>query len=101
MFLNRASYSSNFTTVLRAAHGARLSTKMLDEDTHGEDPLPKYLADAKISLDGAVLAHGSERSPREPNVGRGHSKEARSTVRMLSDQESMRAGVHLRSQGRR
>ena len=89
MFLNRAAYSSNFSTVLRAAHGARLSTKILEEDMYGQDPLPKYLADAKVCLDGVGSTRESAKSLQGLDSGAKPSKAARSTVRMLSDEGNM------------
>lgn len=54
MLVNGASYSSNFSTVLRAAHGAQLSVPIRDEDGRGQDPLQKYLAERRYGL--TVLA---------------------------------------------
>lgn len=47
---NGASYSNNFTTVLRATHQATMSVTMLEKDADPADPLPDYLAKAQITL---------------------------------------------------
>jgi hypothetical protein len=51
MFVNDASYSSNFSTVFRTAQVATMSAPIeKEEDLDGKDPLPKYLAQATIYL---------------------------------------------------
>jgi hypothetical protein len=54
LLLNGASYSHNFSTVLRVARGAELSEELRDEDLKGEDPLPKHLADAQVRFGEAI-----------------------------------------------
>lgn len=85
MFLNHASYSSNFSTILRAAHGAQLSTEIQEGDAHGQDPLPKYLAEAKVRLHPVGVENASEEPLQESSPAFGPVKVARSTVRLLSD----------------
>ena len=85
MFVNNASYSSNFSTVFRIAKGVTISTpiekdKDLDgKDLDGKDPLPKYLAQATVCvrkeeatkdrlLDQAVLLD----PPAEPSLEEQH-----------------------------
>lgn len=50
MVRNRASYSNEFSSVLRATRLATLSTDLQELDTDGRDPLPGYLARATITL---------------------------------------------------
>ncbi|KAI0967657.1 hypothetical protein F4678DRAFT_239427 [Xylaria arbuscula] len=40
---NNASYNSDFSTIMRAAHGAMLSSPVQPQDINGASPLPKYL----------------------------------------------------------
>ena len=51
MLLNGASYSGNFSAVFLAAKGASLSEKIHERNLGGEDPLPKYLANAEVSFE--------------------------------------------------
>lgn len=61
-----ASYSSssNFSSTYRLATGALLSATMRDEDLDGRDPLPAYLAGAKIWPHQSQAAEGSLLRPR-------------------------------------
>lgn len=100
MHLNQASYSNNFSTVLRAAHGAELSTKMSREDAHGQDPLPKYLATAELWLH-VRGHHGAASGSAEHAIpGADSSKEARSTVRLLDSDSGALDSSRSRSRGR-
>lgn len=56
IFTSGASYSSDFSTIVRAARGAGLSNEVQSEDTDGRDPLPKYLKKTTIAISNA---HGS------------------------------------------
>ncbi|KAI1420466.1 hypothetical protein F5Y12DRAFT_719531 [Xylaria sp. FL1777] len=46
---NGASYNNDFSSILRAAHGAALSISIKPQDAHGAAPLPKYLESATVS----------------------------------------------------
>ena len=50
MYENGATYSNDFSTIFRVAKGAEVDVMIKAEDLDGKDPLPKYLADARISL---------------------------------------------------
>ena len=50
MDANGASYSHNFSSIFRAARGAKISVELKDEDTLGNDPLPSYLSAANVWL---------------------------------------------------
>ena len=50
IFLTGVSYSDNFSSVFRAARGAKLSEMLREEDSDGHDPLPRYLARAEVSF---------------------------------------------------
>ena len=48
--LNVASYSRNFSTVFRIAHGAYTDMEITFRDVDGRDPLPLHLFQARIRL---------------------------------------------------
>ncbi|KXS95755.1 hypothetical protein AC579_7054 [Pseudocercospora musae] len=50
IWLNSASYTEDFSTILRLARGAELDAEVDQKDWGGEDPLPKYLANAHITF---------------------------------------------------
>ena len=45
-----ASYSNNFSTVLRIALAIELSVDVKESDMDGENPLPKYMASATVGM---------------------------------------------------
>lgn len=49
--LRSKTYSSDFSTILRATRHAELSTDVAKEDTDGKSPLPDYLARCLIRFD--------------------------------------------------
>jgi hypothetical protein len=59
MLANGASYTTNFSTILRTTRYAQLDVDVLAKDIDGEDPLPKYLAKTKISF------HDGEKTPHQ------------------------------------
>ena len=62
MFYNGASYSNNFSTILRASHAIELSKDVAPEEKNGSDPLPSYLAGATLTMTHrpvAAVSHGS------------------------------------------
>jgi hypothetical protein len=50
LFATGASYSQDFSTVLHIGRGALMSAEVKEEDTDGNDKLPKYLEDAQVWL---------------------------------------------------
>lgn len=48
IFYTNASYSSDFSTIMRTTRNAELSIALTEADTRGEDPLPKKIAKADI-----------------------------------------------------
>ena len=66
MLLNGAFYSNNFSTIVRVAYTADLSTDVLDKerDGFGRDPLPRYLKHSHLNMtggaDGVAAAGGAE-----------------------------------------
>lgn len=50
IILNDASYSNDFSTILRTARYARLSREVNLIDSGGSDPLPKHLSEATVSF---------------------------------------------------
>lgn len=53
IYENQASYTRDFSTIVRAARGATLSNEIASRDTAGTNPLPKYIADTTITFQGA------------------------------------------------
>lgn len=56
---NQASYSSNFSTILRTSRGAKITAEFSGQDYSGVEPLPAHLAASKVifaSGDGRVDA---------------------------------------------
>ncbi|KAI1129960.1 hypothetical protein F5Y10DRAFT_290393 [Nemania abortiva] len=53
IFVNNSNYSSNFSSVYRAAYGSKLSVTMRAEDAKAMDPLPRYLAKAALYITNA------------------------------------------------
>jgi hypothetical protein len=47
---NGNAYSNQFSTILRTARYAQMDTTILTEDAVGDDPLPHYLAQARVSF---------------------------------------------------
>lgn len=54
------SYSNEFSSIYRAAHGAVLSTAIQLNDAGGADPLPKSLGNAYLSFTTAQLISRTE-----------------------------------------
>ena len=48
--LSGASYSGNFSTIVRVSRTAKLSVDVADQDRSGCDPLPKYLERARLDI---------------------------------------------------
>ncbi|KAF2658592.1 hypothetical protein K491DRAFT_755910 [Lophiostoma macrostomum CBS 122681] len=46
-----ATYNNSFSTILRVARAAELSTEVKREDLDGKSPLPEYLAKATVSIE--------------------------------------------------
>ena len=50
IYVNGASHSFDFSSIFRFAWGATISDPVKDEDATGQDPLPAYLAAAKVTF---------------------------------------------------
>ena len=50
ILLSGASYSGNFSTIVRVSRTAKLSVDVVDQDGSGCDPLPTYLEKARLDL---------------------------------------------------
>ncbi|RMJ15143.1 hypothetical protein CDV36_005153 [Fusarium kuroshium] len=50
IYMNRASFSNTFSTLLRLGRGASLSSEIEKVDLDGRDPLPEYIKDMKIKF---------------------------------------------------
>ena len=55
---NHASYSADFSTVLRTTREARISEELRPADLRGQDPLPPHLRNAYITLGQAAASNG-------------------------------------------
>ena len=62
---NGASFSVNFSTILRVSHEARLTAPVDDADADGRDPLPKHLAKAELSFPSGTVDKTAYISLRE------------------------------------
>ena len=63
LLVNRGSYSLNFSTMLRVTRNSNMSVELKREDTDGKDPLPPYLAEARIRL--SRMDGGADRNAEE------------------------------------
>ena len=50
MLISNASYSLDFSTILRTVRNANMDIELREEDTDGRNPLAPYLAKARIRL---------------------------------------------------
>lgn len=50
IYMNGVSLSNDFSTLLRLARGATLSSEIEETDLDGRDPLPKYIKEIKIKF---------------------------------------------------
>jgi hypothetical protein len=50
MYSNNASFSAEFSTILRASRAADISEEIRDGDASGKDPQPKYFAKATVAF---------------------------------------------------
>jgi hypothetical protein len=88
IFSTGASYSSDFSTILRAARGAVLSNEVTPSDADGRDPLPRYLAKTSIAVSTARgnLSDDDDESKQLQSVaGSGQSTTYASVRRASSD----------------
>lgn len=66
LYLNGASYSDNFSTVVRVAKTASFSVEVKDSDGSGSDPLPKHLRGARLDMRaGATDIRGYSAAPSD------------------------------------
>lgn len=59
---SRSSFTTQFSTILRASRGAELSVEIQDRDFGGQDPLPKYMEAMNVDFPDPVGPRGSEAS---------------------------------------
>jgi len=85
MLLNGASFSNNFSTILRMAWHAEMSTEVTVEDSDGRDPLPAHLAEACLSLSSAA---GSGRFIALKEVGTNRATKTDTASSMLLDHDT-------------
>ncbi|KAF4626926.1 hypothetical protein G7Y89_g11231 [Cudoniella acicularis] len=50
LILNGASYSNNFSTIIRVSRTTELNVEVTDQDVFGRDPLPSYLKHARLNM---------------------------------------------------
>ena len=78
MYSKNASFSAEFSTILRASRAAELSAEIRDGDASGKDPQPEYLAKATVAF--------ASSSTRQAPQGHG-------TVEMLSENDAVDQGL--------
>lgn len=54
MFTTGASFSNDFSTILRATRHAAVGVDLKEGDGDGKDPLPRYLAEATVLFEGGI-----------------------------------------------
>lgn len=64
IYHNGASYSNKFSTIIRTTRGQKIEELVAADDRDGSDPLPKYLAKARIMLGERELERKSEEEVR-------------------------------------
>ncbi|KAK5169089.1 uncharacterized protein LTR77_006398 [Saxophila tyrrhenica] len=84
MFLNGACYSNNFSTIFRAARGAEIDHEVREEDLKGQDPLPKYLAEARVRFDMVAIKEDDQELLRYRRQDSRFKKGTTASVRYLS-----------------
>lgn len=88
IFVNGASHSFDFSSIFRFAWGATISVPIRDEDATAHDPLPAYLAAAKVKMGaGPKKEHDYEeintvddQPPQLPPIGMHERAMTRATV---------------------
>lgn len=72
IWVSKASFSDNFSTIFRVARGADVSVVIQTQDMTGEDPLPSYLSKARVRLGGDTGASAGKRgeSSSSPSIFR-------------------------------
>ncbi|KAF3765584.1 hypothetical protein M406DRAFT_37239, partial [Cryphonectria parasitica EP155] len=63
--ISRASYSSQFSTILRVSHHVELPAQVEPRDASGKYPLPKYLQDAVLQFPPENNTKASSSSPSQ------------------------------------
>ncbi|KAF2162721.1 hypothetical protein M409DRAFT_26958 [Zasmidium cellare ATCC 36951] len=63
MLFNGASFSREFSAVLRAARFADVGVEIRAADGDGKDPLPKYMEDAEVAFEGGIWNRNTSQSP--------------------------------------
>ncbi|KAI0411708.1 hypothetical protein F5X98DRAFT_356691 [Xylaria grammica] len=66
VFLNRANYSNDFSSVYRTAYSSGLDTVIQPDDMKATDPLPRYLAKAALYITNATPAPAPPPVPDDP-----------------------------------
>ena len=64
IFKNNAAYSNNFSTVLRMTRDETFDLIVSKEHQGGEDPLPGYIAKARVEFDSTLRLRGGKSSGR-------------------------------------
>jgi hypothetical protein len=78
-----ASYSRDFSTIMRMTSGAKLSATITEEDAAGHDPLPARLANAMISFHDVLDKEVNERASTGREDGAQDANGAELRQRML------------------
>ncbi|KAH9845706.1 hypothetical protein Tdes44962_MAKER01137 [Teratosphaeria destructans] len=69
ILVSGASYSNSFSAILRIARQAHLTVDVLPGDADGRDPLPEYIAKARVRFGGDDLDIARAEYPRQVSRG--------------------------------
>lgn len=83
---NGASYSNKFSTIIRTTRGQEMEDLVASDDRDGADPLPKYLANARIRL-GDGESEQKTKDELRPYVQRQSETVSEQTAMMDSQQQ--------------
>lgn len=62
---NGASFSNEFSTILRTSRAASVNVNIEQEDADGKDPLPKYIDEAHVVFTGGIWREALTRAEQE------------------------------------
>jgi hypothetical protein len=81
--MNGASYTNDFSTILRVSRTAALSEELAQGDGDGTEPLPERLAKSRLLVTNAQIAAAGNGSRKEERTA------GQSTTLLLSDSASI------------
>lgn len=99
--VNRASYSNAFSTIMLASRSAELGVEIAGEGQDGANPLPKYIAEARISFVGVESASGPPTEEETSGSKDAKAPTATSALLSSSDEDTTSPSDHQTAVGRR